>query len=108
MSMLFPSELTSQVHIDREQQIKTESGGIASVWTQVATAWVRIRPMSVVEQKRYSVDRTVYDHHLYAMATTDIRNGDRIRYGTRTFGDTSVMNVDELNEYLKIIVREIA
>jgi len=86
------------------------AGGYTRAWTNVATLWAQIEPMTqrAISNEKFVDERlaAITTHRItlryYAGVTADMR----LLYGSRIFNIVSVVNADERGVLLQILAKE--
>ena len=81
-------------------------GGITATWSNTATIWADIMPISATE--RTQADKVIDDitHKIIVRHRAVTSPDQRILYGTRVFNIVSVVNPDNSSSHLKLMARE--
>lgn len=81
-------------------------GGVEDSWTDLYSAWADIRPKS--GREFWASDGIFADvtHGIEIRYRENITPEHRIKFGTRIFSISSVLNFDERNEKLIILAKE--
>lgn len=99
-------DLRKQVTIQVESPTTDNAGGYALAWTNLATLWAEIVPVS--GQKIYAAEHLEghITHQItmryYAGVTTDMR----LLYNSRVFNIRLVRNLEEENRWTELLVEE--
>ncbi len=101
-------ELRKQITIQAELPTADGAGGYALAWTDIATVWADIKPVSG--------NKVFVDHHLEAHVTHEITmryrsdlapTADmRVLYNNRLFNIRSIINTGESNQWWQLLVEE--
>lgn len=85
-------------------------GERTTTWSDVATVWAQIEPLSVKEQIAAAQARGSVTHKIlirYSATVVAITHAWRVKYGTRIFTvDGPARNINEGNRYLELICIE--
>ena len=81
-------------------------GGVTATWSNTATIWADIMPISATE--RTQADKVIGDitHKIIVRHRAITSPNMRILYGTRVFNIVSVVNPDNSSSHLKLMARE--
>lgn len=100
--------LRKQVTIQAETSTPDGAGGYTVGWTNVATVWADIKPLSGNEPfvaghlEGHVTHRVTMRYRTDIAVTTDMR----LLYGARLFNIRAVMNTDEQNHWWELLVEE--
>lgn len=75
-------------------------------WTDVATVWAQINPLSGRDYYTQSGEHAEITHEILMRHGTTVRPGDRIVYGSRNFDVRAALTVQERDAWLKLRVVE--
>jgi len=100
--------LRKQIVIQSEQQTPDGAGGYALAWTNVATVWAEISPVSGRELSAAGQLEGRVTHKMTTRWRGDlaITTDMRILYNARPFNIRAVINTDESNQWADILVEE--
>ncbi|MCK9326407.1 MAG: phage head closure protein [Bacteroidales bacterium] len=101
-----PGELRHRVAIQRKTVVRDTFGGETVSWTDVATAWMSLKPLSGRELYAAQQAHAETTHKAIMRYVAGITPNDRLKYGERIFDITSVLNHEEKSVYLIIEARE--
>jgi SPP1 family predicted phage head-tail adaptor len=92
--------LRHRVTVERRSEALDELGQRNNVWTAIATAWAKVRPLSGREFLSASGVRAEITHEITMRYPIDVKPKDRVLFGLRLFDIDSVFTVDERNRYV--------
>ena len=97
------------ITIQENTAVPDGKGGNPATWTtKHANIKARIRPIAAREDERWEGVAADLTHTVYiADATLDIKEKDRVVFGSRTFDILGVRDIDEWNRYLQLGVEEL-
>jgi SPP1 family predicted phage head-tail adaptor len=98
--------LRKRVTLQAETPTSDGSGGYALAWTNVATAWAEIKPIS---GKKIFIDGHLeghVTHHVTMRYQSGVTTDMRLTYNGRVFNIHAVLNTDESNRWLELLVEE--
>jgi SPP1 family predicted phage head-tail adaptor len=103
-------ELKHRIQIQRETQEPDGQGGQEVSWSDVATVWAKIEPVSASErlytrQIQYQRTHKVIIRYLAGL-TDDVNNNYRFLFDGRTFQIKGIYKLDEDKFWLKIDAEE--
>ncbi|MEO3998560.1 phage head closure protein [Mesorhizobium sp. CAU 1732] len=101
-----PGSLRHEVAVEAAALIPDGAGGHAESWSEIATLFARIEPVSA--QARYGADQTLetMTHRITLRFRADIASGMRLRKSSRLFEILTVHDPDETGRYLICRARE--
>lgn len=100
------ADLRHRITIQTLTETADGSGGFSSSWADTVSIWAGITPASGYERAQGMQLEAVITHKIIMRYRTDVTAKQRIKYGTRYFAITSVINLDEANRYLQIMAAE--
>ena len=81
-------------------------GGSTETWSDNATIWAAIWPISANEVIRSSQAVMEISHRIRIRYRSGVLSSWRIKFGARYFNIISIINKNESNEYLDIMAKE--
>jgi SPP1 family predicted phage head-tail adaptor len=99
--------LNTRVTIQRRGTTQDTAGQTVETWSDTGTVWGSIRPISGREYFAASGERAEVTHEIMLRYGITVAPRDRVKHGTRLFDIKSVLNVDEMSRYLKLMCVEI-
>lgn len=105
--MSFATLLMHPVTVYRQTMAPDGKGGFTETWKETADYFARIAPASANTRVQYSKLGVSISHTVFALPSADIREGDRIHYGSRVFKVNGVTNPHEMNHHLEISCEEV-
>ena len=97
-----PGEFKQQINIQSQSEVQDNTGAMTTVWTTLFTMWSKITPVhgaeALISQRIEAVD--VYQ--IMIRYNPGVTEKMRILYAGRTFQIKSVINVQELSEFMSI------
>lgn len=94
------------VSIQRQSSTQGATGQPANTWTETATWWASINPVSGREYFNASGERAEVTHKIEGRYGPTIAPRDRIVHGSRVFNVKSVLNLEECNHWLQLMATE--
>jgi len=98
--------LRHQVVIQAEAPTADGGGGSTLAWTDVATAWARIEPLSGTERLHAGQLEDGVTHRITLRHRTGLTAKHRFKFGTRTFNVRAVIDRDERRRWLDVMAEE--
>ena len=104
-----PGQLDKRITLQRPGGSRDVLGERTTTWTDVATVWARIRPLSTREaaiagQQQSSASHAVEIRHSSIVASIDA--AWRVKFGTRVLVIDGVINIEEKNDKLILYCTE--
>lgn len=104
--LIDPSQFSTELALEAMQSVADGMGGYKEIWSEVATLWGKIEPISSTPsgQVRPFPELT---HRIYVRYREDITSDKRFRKGERIFTLRSVYDPDESKRYLTCLAVEV-
>ncbi|PWL19031.1 head-tail adaptor protein [Falsochrobactrum shanghaiense] len=101
-NMLFidPGQLTCELALEAMHPVGDGMGGHEETWSEVATVWGRIEPLSTAQRDFGTRPRPEVTHRILLRFRHDISSDKRLRKAGRVFALRSVHDPDESGRYL--------
>ena len=98
-----------QITIQQNLGVPDGRGGTPENWiTKYSKVNARIQPLSASERVQWGALAADISHTIYiANGALDVKPSERIVWDSRTFKILGVRNIDELDEFLTVTVREL-
>lgn len=110
MSLLLtrPGLLRHRLILQTVNDAADGQGGFVKAWTDTATVWGSLEPLSGREllQAQQVQSRVTHKSRLRYRSDVTVTPAMRIKKGTRTFNVQEVRNVEERNVYLDLMLEE--
>lgn len=98
------------VTIEKETRVADAAGGYSTTWsTFAANVWAGIEPLSALEHLRASQLEQAVTHRIRLRYSDDVKGllvTHRIKFGTRLFNLTGIVNPDERNREFEVLAVE--
>ena len=95
-----PGQLSVELALEAMHPVADGMGGYNQTWSEIATVWGRIEPVSS-SQKDFGIrPRPEITHRILVRYRADISSDQRLRKGGRIFVLRSVHDPDESERYL--------
>jgi SPP1 family predicted phage head-tail adaptor len=101
-----PSDLRHRIVIQTLTLTPNDSGGQAESWSTFATVWAKITPKSVKEINFAQRIEPRVDHEIVIRYIASLDAKMRISFDSRIFEIKSIIIVDEVKEWIKILATE--
>ena len=108
--MLFKREIADLKHritIQKPARVSNGMGGFAVTWTNVATVWARILPVSAKEARESEREAMTISHTVSIRWRSDLRPTWRLKHKTAYLSIVGIVNPELANEWLDINCLEI-
>ncbi|MGB4101347.1 MAG: phage head closure protein [Alphaproteobacteria bacterium] len=98
--------MRARVVIQRENPVATGGGGYAPGWSDVASLWAQMEPLSGREVLQGARLEARVTHRAIVRYRADITAGMRLVYGTRLFRIHAALNLEERNHFIQLLLEE--
>lgn len=98
--------LRHRVTVQRQATTQDALGQRTEAWTEHATTWAMINPVSGRDFFTQSGEHADITHKITLRHGVDIRPGDRIVYSGRNFDVRSVLNLGERDRFINVMAVE--
>jgi SPP1 family predicted phage head-tail adaptor len=101
-------QLRKSIILQAETSVSDGAGGYALGWTDVATVWGEIKPVTgrEVYASQHQEGRVTHEISLRYRSDVMVTSNMRAVYGGRFFNIRAVMNQDERNRWTALLVEE--
>lgn len=99
-------QLRHLVTVQSEEKTPDGMGGYSLSWTDGATFWARIEPISGREQLQAMQLQENITHRIHCRERTDVSAGKRLKFGSRVFNVRAAFDIHERGRYLEIMAEE--
>ena len=104
-------ELRRRITFQRRSTTQDASGQQSASWSDIVTVWAGIESISAREQMAAQAVQSEVTHRIkvrYRIELASPMNSTtyRILYGTRVFGITGAMNINERNRMIEMMASE--
>ena len=99
-------DLNKQITIQYPTKVSDGMGGFTETWTNAATVWAAIWPISANELVRSMQQTMEISHRIRIRYRSVLRPDWRIKYGNRFFNIISIINPNMKNELLDLMCKE--
>lgn len=101
-----PGAFRTELALEQVSLAPDGMGGHAETWTEIATVFARIEPVSA--PARFGAGQTLEEvtHRITLRHRADVRSGMRFRRGDRLFEIVTAHDPDETRRYLVCRARE--
>lgn len=97
-----PAQMDKFISIEQVTRDSDGMGGFDDTWSQFATAWCIIKPMSSYERFQANQMETPTTHKITMRYMAGVTTAMRIIYESRVFEIKGIVNENEDDIYLKI------
>lgn len=106
MTRLRIGQLHHRVTLQSASETADGGGGFTATWSDIATVWARIEPLSGKERMTAQQLENPLTHRITIRHRSGVDAKMRIKFGSRIFNIRSVLNPDEGNEVLELMAEE--
>jgi SPP1 family predicted phage head-tail adaptor len=99
-------QLRKRITIQSETSTPDGAGGYTLGWTNVATAWGEITPITGNEPYVAAHLEGHVTHHVQMRFQSGITTDMLMTYNSRLFKIRAVLNTDERNQWMELLVEE--
>lgn len=99
-------DLKKQITLQYQTKVSDSMGGFVTIWTDAATVFAAIWPVSASEQVQAMQTVTTISHRIRIRYRSNLKASWRIKYGLRFFNIISIINPNMENKILDIMVKE--
>ncbi len=93
-------ELKHRIKYQTKTNTEDSSGSFTESWTDAATVWAKIRPISGREYTALQQTQSEMSHEVTIRWRAGVDTAGRFLFGTRVFDIEAVSNLDEGNVWL--------
>ncbi|MCR4265352.1 phage head closure protein [Nitratireductor sp. ZSWI3] len=101
-----PGALRSEMHLEAPTAIPDGTGGHGESWSEIATLFARIEPLSASARFGAGQDHQTVTHRITLRFRDDIESGMRLVRQGRIFSILHIHDPDETGRYLQCRARE--
>jgi len=100
------ADLNKRITLQYETKTADGMGGFDVVWTDLATVWAAVWPISANEIVQSMQTNMILSHRIRIRYRSDLTSAYRIKFGSRYFNIVSLINPNERGEWLDIMAKE--
>lgn len=108
MKVAAAGPLRERVSIQAQAQTVDAAGAITTTWTEIASCWARMKPVSMQQLLLAGRDESVRTYLMTIRYRTDLTTAHRIVWRSRRFDVQGVNDPTEQRQFLECLLREIA
>jgi len=101
-------ELNKRITLQYQTKVPDGLGGFTTTWTDAATVWAAIWPVSANEQVQANATTMVISHRIRIRYRSVLKPSWRIKYGDKYFSIVSIINPNQAGRILDIMCKEAA
>lgn len=101
-------DLNKRITLQAKSRVADDYGGMTVTWTDIATVWAALWPMSAKEQQRSMQETMTISHRVRINYRSKFSQAWRIKFGNRYFNIVSFLNPNEYGEWLDLMCKEVA
>ena len=98
--------LNKRITLQYETKTADGMGGFSVVWTDSATIWAAIWPISANETIQSMQTDMIINHRIRIRYRSGVLPNWRINFGSRYFNIVSIINPSERGEWLDLMCKE--
>ena len=98
--------LNKRIMLQYTTKVSDDMGGFTSTWTNAATVWAAIWPISAREQVQSMKETMTISHRIRIRYRSVLKPDWRVKFGNRYFNIVSIINQNEKNEMLDLMCKE--
>ncbi len=102
-----PGKLRCRMVLEEPVRLSDGGGGASISWSQIATPWAAIEPLSGNEHPRYEGIEATLSHKITLRFRPGITPYMRLRLDTRIFNILALRNEDEKGRWLICLCEEV-
>lgn len=99
-------DLRHRIKLQTAARVSDGAGGYTVTWTDTATIWASVEPVSGREPYAANQLQGQVSHKVLIRYRTGVSHGMRVLFGTRTFDVQAVLNDKEGDESLTLYCQE--
>jgi len=103
-----PDELNKRITLQAQTKTSDGMGGFAVTWTDMATLWAAIWPVSANEIIQAQAPAMVVSHRIRIRYRNVLKANWRIKYADRYFNIVSIIDQNMAHEWLDLMCKEAA
>jgi SPP1 family predicted phage head-tail adaptor len=100
-------DLRHRVTVQAVTTTRDQVGGTVETWTDVATLWAKVEPLSAGERYWRQQMNAYAAWKITVRFRDDLTAKHRVKFGTRTFEVRSVTNLDMLSRFSELACDEL-
>ena len=99
-------EFRERVSVQQEVRVADTGGGATLTWSEVATPWAAIEPMTGRENVQEEGVTGVGSYKIYMRAEINVTTAMRVVWGTKILNIRSVRSLEARDRLLEILAEE--
>ena len=99
--------LNKRITLQYATKVSDDMGGFTETWTDAATVWAAIWPISAREQVQSMKETMTISHRVRIRYRSVLRPDWRVKFGNNFYNIVSIINPNMKNEYLDILCKEV-
>jgi len=101
-------DLNKRITFQHQTKVPDGMGGFTMTWTDAATVWAAIWPVSASEVVQANAPVMVVSHRIRIRYRSVMKASWRIKFGNRYFNIVSIINPNQEGRILDLMVKESA
>jgi SPP1 family predicted phage head-tail adaptor len=102
-----PGRLTARLVLEEPEATDDGQGGADLTFAEIARVWALVEPKTFGEEMKGPGLVSEVTHHVTLRARGDLKPGQRLRKGARSFGILAVRDLDETGRFALALCREV-
>ena len=103
-----PSELNKRVTFQHPTKAPDGMGGFVVVWTEAATVWAAVWPVSATETIQAGQPAMTVTHRIRIRFRSVLKASWRVSYAGRIFNIVSIVDPNSAHQWLDVLCKEAA
>ena len=100
-------KLNKRITLQYPANVSDNMRGFTTTWTDSADVWAAIWPVSATEAIRSMQPTLITTHRVRIRYRSTVQPEWLVKFGTRYFNITSIINIEEINEWLDLLCKEV-
>ncbi len=100
-------ELDKYITIQYPVSTPDGHGGFTNAYVNVGNVWAKMRPLSANERRNAEQNTMIATEMIRIRYRSTFKPNYRIKYGNRYFKIESILNLEEHNEWLHLMCKEV-
>lgn len=101
-------DLKKRVTLQHQTKVADGMGGFVTTWTEAATVWAAIWPVSATETIQSAMATMTITHRIRIRYRSVLKASWRVSWAGRYFNIVSIIDPNMSNRWLDILVKEAA
>jgi SPP1 family predicted phage head-tail adaptor len=101
-----PADLDKRITLQYQTKVSDGGGSFVTVWTDAATVWAAIWPVSAKEIVQANATTMVVSHRIRIRYRSVLKAAWRVKFGNRYFSIVGITSPNEAREWIDIMAKE--